>query len=207
VRQPGTKHRLGPQRDPAVGEAVLGATRELLVEVGYAGVTIDGIARRAGVGRPAIYRRWPSLAHLVHEAVFPPMELPAPRADATLADEIAAIVRGTVALFAAPAVRAAVPGLMMEMRADPALQGILAGRMESAARQQFREQTLRRATERGEARDHLDAEVFFDALAGGIVFALCVRGEQDLDRLGASLTDLLLHGCARPTGASTSGDG
>jgi AcrR family transcriptional regulator len=205
VRQPGTKHRLGPLRDPAVDDATLQAARELLVEVGYAGTTIDGVARRAGVGRPTIYRRWPSKAHLVHEAVFPPMELPEPGGDATLADEIVAIVRGAVEVFADPAVRAAVPGLMMEMRADPTLQEVLAERIERAARRQLREHTLRRAAERGEARLQVDPEVFFDALAGAIVFALCIRDEQDLDRLSASLTDLLLHGCADPAGALGSG--
>ena len=42
-----SQHRLGPHRDPAVDEAVLAATRELLVETGYTGTTVDGIARRA----------------------------------------------------------------------------------------------------------------------------------------------------------------
>ncbi len=62
--------RLGPQRNPAIDEAVLQATRDLLVENGYAGTSIDAIATRAGVGRPAIYRRWPSKAHIVHDAVY-----------------------------------------------------------------------------------------------------------------------------------------
>lgn len=198
MRQPGTQHRLGPQRDPGVDDATLRATRELLVELGYASTTIDGVARRAGVGRPTIYRRWPSKAHLVHEAVFPPMELPEPGDDATLADEIATIVSGTVHVFADPAVRAAVPGLMMEMRSDPTLQEILAERLEQAARRQLREHTLRGAVERGEARPQVDPEVLFDALAGATVFALCIRDEQDLDRLSRSLTDLLLHGCSDP---------
>lgn len=205
MRQPGTKHRLGPQRDPAVDDVTLRATRELLVEAGYGGTTIDGVARRAGVGRPAIYRRWPSKAHLVHEAVFPPAALPEPSAEATLADEIGMIVRGTVELFADPAVRSAVPGLMMEMRADPALQEVLAERLERAARRQLREHTLRRAVERGEARPWVDPEVLFDALAGATVFALCIRDEQDLDRLSRSLTDLLLHGCSLPAGGDPPG--
>ncbi len=73
-RQRQAQHRLGPQRNPAIDEAVLQATRDLLVENGYAGTSIDAIATRAGVGRPAIYRRWPSKAHIVHDAVYPVME-------------------------------------------------------------------------------------------------------------------------------------
>lgn len=199
MRQPGTRHRLGPQRDPAVDDAIVHATRELLVEVGYTGTTIDGIARRAGVGRPTIYRRWSSKAHLVHEAVFPPMDVPEPGPGATLADEIATIVRGAVLVFAEPAVRSAVPGLMMEMRADPALQRVLAERLELAARRRLREDTLRRAVERGEARPRVDPDVLFDALAGAVVFALCIRDEQELDRFSDSLTDVLLYGCSNPS--------
>ena len=41
------------------------------MEVGYADLTIAAIADRAGTSKPAIYRRWPSKAHLVHEAAFP----------------------------------------------------------------------------------------------------------------------------------------
>ena len=44
---------------------------ELLEEVGYLQLTIGAIADRAGTNKPAIYRRWPTKAHLVHEAVFP----------------------------------------------------------------------------------------------------------------------------------------
>lgn len=197
MRQPGTRHRLGPQRDPAIDDVVLQATRDLLVEVGYVGTTIDGIAKRAGVGRPTIYRRWPSKAHLVHEAVFPPVA-PPPPGDGPLNQEIAALVQGAISVFSAPATRNAVPGLMMEMRADPTLQEILGERLERAAREQFRDQTLRRAVERGEARPHVDPDVFYDALAGTIVFALCIRDEHDLDEFAKSLTDLLLHGCAQP---------
>jgi AcrR family transcriptional regulator len=32
---------------------------EILIENGYAGFTIDGLAARTGVSRPTIYRRWP----------------------------------------------------------------------------------------------------------------------------------------------------
>ena len=45
--------------------AILEATRELIVEVGYDGMSIEGIAGRAGVGKQTIYRWWPSKAALV----------------------------------------------------------------------------------------------------------------------------------------------
>src|SRR5690242_12376532 len=62
---------LGRPRDPRIDGAVLRATIELLAETGYPGLLVSAIAERAGTSKPAIYRRWPSKAHLVHEAVFP----------------------------------------------------------------------------------------------------------------------------------------
>ncbi|WP_254848128.1 helix-turn-helix domain-containing protein, partial [Mycobacterium avium] len=61
----------GRPRDPRIDAAVLRATVELLAETGYPGLLVSAIAQRAGTSKPAIYRRWPSKAHLVHEAVFP----------------------------------------------------------------------------------------------------------------------------------------
>ena len=49
---------------------MLAATRELLVEEGYQATTIVAIARRAGVGTPAIYRRWPRREAIIEDAVF-----------------------------------------------------------------------------------------------------------------------------------------
>jgi AcrR family transcriptional regulator len=198
MREPGTRHRLGSQRDPAVDQVVLQATRELLVERGYIGTTIERIAQRAGVGRPTIYRRWPSKAHVVHEAVFPPVDFDLPT-EPTFADEIASLVRSAVAVFGDAAARSAVPGLMMEMRADPTLQSVLAERLERPARERFRDESLQVAIERGEARPSVDPDTVFDVLAGATVFALGIRDEPDLERFATSLTDLLLHGCLEPS--------
>ncbi|MBK5961782.1 hypothetical protein CCR97_26765 [Rhodoplanes elegans] len=62
-----TGHRrasIGARRNPAAETAILGAARALLAEKGYAGFSIDEVARRAGAGKPTIYRWWPSKADL-----------------------------------------------------------------------------------------------------------------------------------------------
>lgn len=65
----GRPGRAGRPRNLAADRAIADATLELLAEVGYAGITIDEVARRAGVGRPTIYRRWPNKKAMV-VAVF-----------------------------------------------------------------------------------------------------------------------------------------
>lgn len=62
----------GERAESAITEAVLA----LVDEDGFAGLTIDGIAARAGVGKPTIYRRWPSkdalVAHVLGHLEPPP---------------------------------------------------------------------------------------------------------------------------------------
>ena len=52
----------GRPRNPAVRAAILRAAAALLDEGGLTAVTMEGIARRAGVGKPTIYRHWPNAA-------------------------------------------------------------------------------------------------------------------------------------------------
>lgn len=60
----GRRTSIGARRNPATEAAILEAARGLLAEKGYAGFSIDEVARRAGAGKPTIYRWWPSKADL-----------------------------------------------------------------------------------------------------------------------------------------------
>jgi AcrR family transcriptional regulator len=55
---------IGARRSPQAEEAILDAARALLAERGYSGFSIDEVARRAGAGKPTIYRWWPTKADL-----------------------------------------------------------------------------------------------------------------------------------------------
>jgi AcrR family transcriptional regulator len=204
-----SKHRLGPQRDPAIDTAVLDATRQLLVERGYRGTSIDAIATRAGVGRPAIYRRWPSKAHIVNEAVYPVLDTDRDAdIDAELGtsgampDQVRDLVYGALALFSIPATRAAVPGLMGELSTDEALRDVLVVRMLAGVRDELRRR-LDAAVDAGEIRRGVDADVLLDILGGAAIFASCIREVSDIENVAAALTDIVLNGIL-PTPA---GDG
>ena len=96
----------GRPRNPLIDEAVLQAAAELVVEVGYADLTIAAIAERAGTSKPAIYRRWPSKAHLVHEAAFRDDDEQLSLPDTgVLRDDLAEMLRRTSAAFAHPVAR------------------------------------------------------------------------------------------------------
>lgn len=65
---PTTAAAFGRPRDPANDTAILEAARELFQEKGYGAISMDDVARAAGVGKQTIYRRWPSKAELAFDA-------------------------------------------------------------------------------------------------------------------------------------------
>ncbi len=111
----------GRPRDPRIDAAILGATGELLAEIGYANLTMAAVAERAGTTKTALYRRWSSKAELVHEAAFPvtPTALAAPEGD--IVGDVRAMVAAARDVFTTPVVRAALPGLIADMAADAEL--------------------------------------------------------------------------------------
>lgn len=61
--------RLGRKRDHSRDPEILTAALDVLAETGYDGMTIDMVATRAKAGKATLYRRWPSKADLVIDAV------------------------------------------------------------------------------------------------------------------------------------------
>lgn len=181
----------GRPRDPRIDAAVLEATVALLAETGYADLSVAAIAKRAGTTKPAIYRRWPSKAQLVHEAAFPDgadMGLPD---TGTLEGDVREMVRRTTAVFATPAGRAALPGLMAEFAADPALHTQLLGRFADALGAGL-DDRLAAAVDRGEVRADVTAPALVEALVGPVLMGLLTRpdalDDSWVDRTAALVT-------------------
>ena len=61
--------KLGRRRDHSRDPEILDAAIDVLAETGFDGMTIDMVAARAKAGKATIYRRWPSKADLVLDAV------------------------------------------------------------------------------------------------------------------------------------------
>ncbi|BBY27247.1 TetR/AcrR family transcriptional regulator [Mycolicibacterium sediminis] len=190
VDAPSRHRRKGSRRDPAIDEAVLATTRELLVTRGYAATTIDLVATTAGVSRPAIYRRWASKAQLVHEAAFP--DLGSEPAEDDLAAEIVRLCRGAIRMYRDPVVREAIPGVLVDLRADPRMRRLLGDRLESAARKDLARR-VNDAVAGGTARA-IDANALMDVIAGGAWYAVCVRRVKNADGAARDLAELILRG-------------
>jgi AcrR family transcriptional regulator len=167
---------LGRPRDPRIDDAVLRATVQLIGKTGYADLSVDAIARRAGTSKPAIYRRWPSKAHLVHEAVFPIGDATALPDTGSLAGDVREMMRRTVAVLTSPAARAALPGLVGEMATDLTLHTALLERFGDILSRGLTER-LDAAAARGAVRPEVTAADLVEALAGITFLALLTRGQ------------------------------
>jgi AcrR family transcriptional regulator len=184
----------GRPRDPRIDEAVLQATADLLEEVGYLQLTIAAIAERAGTTKPALYRRWPTKAHLVHEAVFP-VQAPSGLPDSgDLSTDVRMLVAVGVDLLARPAARAALPGLMAEMSGDPALHADILGRFADGS-WGWLQRRLERAIDSGEARADLAASRVLELIAGSTLIATMIRPHDELDAAWIDQTaDIIMRG-------------
>jgi len=90
------KASAGRPRDPQVDGAILSATLELLAEEGYAQLTIERIAVRAGVGKASLYRRWPDKLSVVLDAVSRSPERPSAPDTGSLRGDVLVYLRTLV---------------------------------------------------------------------------------------------------------------
>ena len=68
-RRDETPQKLGRRQDRSRDADILKATADVLAEVGYEGMTVDAVAARAKAGKATVYRRWPTKADLVLDAI------------------------------------------------------------------------------------------------------------------------------------------
>ncbi len=185
----------GRPRDPRIDAAILRATAELLVETGYANLSLAAVAERAGTTKTALYRRWSSKAELVHEAAFPT----APTALATPAGDVAADVRAMLAatrdVFTSPVVRAALPGLIADMGADPELNTRVMARFTdlfAAVRNRLVEAVHCREVPAG-----VDPDRLIELIGGATMMRMLLVPEGELDDGWVDQTTaILVHGVA-----------
>lgn len=191
---------LGRPRDPRIDAAVLDATVELLAVTGYPGLLVSAIARRAGTSKPAIYRRWPSKAHLVHEAVFPISAATDIPDTGSLRRDLREMICRTKDVLSTPAAKAALPGLIGEMAADPSLHSALLERFGGLIGGGLND-LLAKASARGEIRPDVSAPELAEAVAGVTLLGLLTRPAALDDTWIDRTTTLLLTGIVKGTTA------
>ena len=117
---PAPRHRSGRKRSEQSRLAILTAAYELAGEIGYARLTVEGIAARAGTGKQTIYRWWPSKADVVLDALATKADLHIPIPDeGSYAADLRAFLLASFALGGQSTLIGILRALMAEAQIDP----------------------------------------------------------------------------------------
>jgi len=160
--------------DPEADRLILTTAKRLLREVGYARLTMDAVARQAGVARTTLYRRYRDKADLVSAAIDS-LRQPTGGADSGDArrDLVAHLdnARRNFDMSLAGT-------LLMEERHDPRLMELFRERMVLPRRHVVRD-TIQHGIERGQIRSDVDVERVLDLLLGALFAAVLATGRPD----------------------------
>lgn len=185
------KTKTGRPRSETARTAILDAALALLNEEGAAALTVEGVARRAGVGKPTIYRWWPSLADVVLEGLLRRAETAVPVPPfTTLGQTLRRFMRLSMDALADDA---SVPlrYLMAHAQQDRVFRARFRENFVAERRTALRSIFLQASTT-GELPAGQDPDLLVDILFGALWYRL-LTDHAPLDRTFAdALTDLVL---------------
>src|SRR6201995_5374632 len=184
----GPKGRAAHRRNEQARVAVLRAADDLLAERGFAGVTIEGIAVRAGVAKQTIYRWWPSKVDVLLDTLIEDAEeaLVVPDTGSVIEDTRQYLRRLAAFITGDPAGRVLL-ALIGEAQHDAEMAGVFHARYLDPRRDQERAM-LARGVASGELPPDLDADRALDALLGPVYYRALVTGGP----ISAAFTDQLV---------------
>ena len=185
----------GRPRSDAARKAVLEAANCLLEEAGYSGLSMEGIAAKAKVGKATLYRWWPSKGAVAMEAF---LAATAPRIAFGRTESAVADVTSQM-LKLAQVYRGVTGKLICELialgQSDPdtleSFQNGYLGPRRAAAKE-----VLERGVLNGEIRPDADLNILVDALYGPIFHRMLVRHLPLEDEFVLNLARLVFAGAA-----------
>jgi AcrR family transcriptional regulator len=194
----------GRPREPRADQAIHAAVLELMAEQGVHALRMDDLARRAGVGKATIYRRYRSKEELVMSAVGALIdEIEIPDTGSTHGDMLK-LMRGAVEFYNDSPAAAVMPPIVDEMSRNSELAQVARDRFLKARRTALRT-VFDRGIERGDLQRDMDIELALDVLAGPLFYRLLITGWTIDDRLAENVVELILRGFA-PTRTTTEKD-
>jgi AcrR family transcriptional regulator len=156
--------------------AVLEATLIELTETGYAALTVDGVAQRAGVHKTTIYRNWKDSDGLVADALVSHFAADIPIPDTGVVEiDLRALARSLVATMTTLAGRALLTTVLSDAVRLPRLAEVKRALFDDRFRRA--EPVVTRAIERGELPAETDPAELLKALTAPIYFRLVFTGE------------------------------
>jgi AcrR family transcriptional regulator len=164
------KVRAPHRRNEEARLAVLHAADDLLAEKGFGGVSVEGIAARAGVAKQTIYRWWPSKVDILLDTLIEDaaLKLAVPE-QGTAVERTRKYLRSLVKFLTKDDAGKVLLALIGEAQHDAATARVFHERYLGPRRAQERE-LLRAGIDAGELDARLNVDAALDALVGPIVY-------------------------------------
>lgn len=206
--RPDPKPRAGRPRDDQVDEMIHDATLALLAEVGYAGVTLAEVARRASTVPPTVYRRYPNLRVLVHatlEREFAALIDDRPTETGSLRGDLIAFAERITAILT-PQRAAITAGLLLPMQRDRTLASTLRDGLITLGERNWGG-LIARAVDRGELDARAQDLSFLSQITPSMIFhqMMVMRLPVD-DAYVEQVVDRVLLPAVMAAGSPESGD-
>lgn len=188
--------------DPRVARsrvAILRATADLLIEIGSAGVTIEGIAERSGVAKTTIYRHWKSRSQLVFDAFESLFQPVSPlRREGSLESQLRRtlwnLTRALTESEWAPAVSALIEASDRDPELRQLVHDFLLVRMENAR------EVIRWGISAGELNPDLDVDVAIGMLVGPVFYRRLLSKEPLNEAFTIQVVAQFLRGARATSG-------
>ena len=187
-----TKRRGRPASTGAIShEKILDAVQEILQDKTVRDLTMEEVAKRAGVGKPTIYKWWPSKTALVldlfEERMVPSLAVPhASTAEEAIRGQVKELIRLLNGFFGKVARE-----LIAEGQSDPNVLREYQERYVSK-RRAFTREAIEKAKATGEFRRDVDAEELIDMIYGPIYYRLMLGHQPLTAAFGNKLVDDVL---------------
>ncbi len=187
----------GRPRDPGADKAILRAALELFVEHGIEGASFEQIARRAGVARTTVYRRWSGREDLLAQAMEVAREAPERSLTATARVPPKRMVDELINALSEMVTRRdylrTVAKLVGSVPDSPKLMSVY-WRTYLIPRRAMVAEIIGRARERGAIPKEADSETLQDMIGGAIMYHLLIRpGRKNRKEMRAYIRRLLHH--------------
>lgn len=175
-------------------EAIMRTTLELGQEIGYAKLSIEAVAARAGAGKHTIYRRWPSKGALLLDSLLSLNEagLDYPDTGDIVAD-LRVQIHAAVDLLARPPFGPLFQALIGEAQHEPQVAAALNERF-IAPQADKTVARLRAARDQGQLSPQFDLELAMAILSGPLYFQLLITQEPLTHEYVDRILDALFTG-------------
>ena len=188
----------GRPRSEAARQAILGAAFRLTKNEGFSALTIEEIAREAGVGKPTIYRWWPSKSAIVFEALLQHAEQTIPEIpEGPLAANILALLQSLFRVLSTETGEI-LKGLMAEAQRDPAFATLFRTQFITKRREPLLI-LLRAGKARGELAADTNIEILADLIYGAMWYRLLTHHAPLDEKFAHDIVHTVLPGLLTST--------